>query len=115
MCIHEIDRSCGQLQDINIDYITQSTSQLRCLRLVCCYYITNEKLNEVAAKLPLLEELDMTISSLSKEPLEASFWVLLSSFEITKMEPAVAVVSRVMRSMMMMACRPYLMAVLVRF
>ena len=48
-----------------------STSQLRRLCLVCCYYITDKKLSELAAKLPLLEELDMTISSTSEELLKA--------------------------------------------
>ncbi|KAM3700072.1 hypothetical protein ACB098_05G070300 [Castanea mollissima] len=47
------------------------TSQLRCLCLVCCYYFTDKKLSELAAKLPLLEDLDTTISSLSEEPLKA--------------------------------------------
>ncbi|XP_075665724.1 F-box protein SKIP19-like [Castanea sativa] len=79
MCIHAIDRSYGQLRDINIEcfgtdelliYITQSTSQLRRLRLVCCYSILDEGLSKVAAKLSLLEELDMTTSSLSEEPLK---------------------------------------------
>ncbi|KAL4627691.1 hypothetical protein ACB092_05G183500, partial [Castanea dentata] len=79
MCIHAIDRSYGQLRDINIEcfstnelliYITQSTSQLRRLRLVCCYSILDEGLSKVAAKLSLLEELDITLCSLSKESLE---------------------------------------------
>ncbi|KAK7852862.1 f-box protein skip19 [Quercus suber] len=79
MCIHAIDRSCGHLQDINIEYfgtdkllayITQSSSQLRRLRLVCCYSISDGGLSKVAAKLSLLEELDITLCSLSKESLE---------------------------------------------
>lgn len=48
-----------------------STSHLRRLRLVCCYNISDEGLIEVAEKLPLLEELDISISNISKDPLEA--------------------------------------------
>ena len=48
-----------------------SSSQLRRLCLVCCYYITDKKFIELVAKLLLLEELDMTTSSLSEEPLKA--------------------------------------------
>ncbi|KAF3962852.1 hypothetical protein CMV_012692 [Castanea mollissima] len=79
MCNHAIDRSCGHLQDINVEYfgtdnllayITQSSSQLRRLRLVCCDRISDEGLSKVAAKLSLLEELDITLCSLSKESLE---------------------------------------------
>ncbi|KAJ7969049.1 F-box protein [Quillaja saponaria] len=79
MCRHAIDRSCGQLVDINVEYfgtdelleyITNSSSHLRRLRLVCCYYISDEGLIEIVAKLPLLEELDISIHNLSKEPLE---------------------------------------------
>ena len=47
-----------------------SSSQLRRLRLVCCYSNSDEGLSE-AAKLPLLEELSITLCSLSKESLEA--------------------------------------------
>ncbi|XP_030970359.1 F-box protein SKIP19-like [Quercus lobata] len=47
-----------------------SSSQLRHLRLVCCYSNSDEGLSE-AAKLPLLEELSITLCSLSKESLEA--------------------------------------------
>lgn len=48
-----------------------STSELRRLRLVCCYNVSDEGLTEVAEKLPLLEELDISIGNLSKDPLEA--------------------------------------------
>ncbi|XP_075667599.1 F-box protein SKIP19-like [Castanea sativa] len=80
MCNHAIDRSCGHLQDINIEhfgtdnllaYITQSSSQLRRLRLVCCDSISEKALREAAAKLPLLDELGITLFLLPKESLEA--------------------------------------------
>ncbi|XP_062163008.1 putative F-box/LRR-repeat protein 23 [Alnus glutinosa] len=81
MCRHAVDRSCGQLVDINVEnfgtdellrHIADSSSQLKRLRLVRCHDISDEGLSEVAAKLPLLEELDISYSSsLSKEALEA--------------------------------------------
>ncbi|XP_041027034.1 putative F-box/LRR-repeat protein 23 [Juglans microcarpa x Juglans regia] len=80
MCRHAVDRSCGQLVDINVEYfgtdellhyIAESSSQVRRLRLVCCYKISGKGLSEVAAKLPLLEDLEILYGLLSKEPLEA--------------------------------------------
>ncbi|KAK7331403.1 hypothetical protein VNO77_25627 [Canavalia gladiata] len=80
MCRRAIDYSSGHLLDINIEYfgtddllhyITDSSSHLRRLRLACCYHISDEGLCEVANKLPRLEELDISISSLSRDPLEA--------------------------------------------
>ncbi|XP_059437442.1 putative F-box/LRR-repeat protein 23 [Corylus avellana] len=81
MCRQAVDRSCGQLVDICIKYfgddellmhIADSSSQLKRLRLVSVYDISDEGLSEVAAKLPLLEELDITLCcSLSKEALKA--------------------------------------------
>ncbi|KAG2684676.1 hypothetical protein I3843_10G084100 [Carya illinoinensis] len=80
MCRHAVDRSCGQLVDINVEYfdtdellhyIAESSSQVKRLRLVCCYNISVEGLSEVAAKLPLLEDLEISYGPLSKEPLEA--------------------------------------------
>jgi hypothetical protein len=47
-----------------------SSSQLKRLRLVRCYGISDKGLSGVAAKLPLLEELDISYSFLSKEALE---------------------------------------------
>ncbi|KAI5447556.1 F-box protein SKIP19 [Lathyrus oleraceus] len=79
LCHRAVDYSCGQLIDISIDYIgtddllhhiANSASHLRRLRLACCYSVTDEGLCEVAEKLPCLEELDISISRLSKDPLE---------------------------------------------
>ena len=47
-----------------------STSQLRRLRLACCYSVSDEGLSEASAKFPLLEELELSLCSLSKESLE---------------------------------------------
>ncbi|XP_041023868.1 F-box protein SKIP19-like [Juglans microcarpa x Juglans regia] len=82
MCRHAVDRSCGQLVDINVEYfgtdellnyIADCSSRLRRLQLVSCHSISEEGLSEVAAKLPLLEELNISYCSywsLTKEPLE---------------------------------------------
>ncbi|MED6183343.1 hypothetical protein PIB30_037070 [Stylosanthes scabra] len=79
MCRRAIDHSSGQLTDITIEefatdsllkYIADSTSQLRRLRLIRCYSLTDEGLCVIAEKLPQLEELDISISNLSKVPLE---------------------------------------------
>jgi hypothetical protein len=54
-----------------LSWYFNSSSQLKRLRLVRCYDISDEGLSEVAAKLSLLEELDISYSLLSKEALEA--------------------------------------------
>ncbi|XLS73049.1 hypothetical protein HN51_029914 [Arachis hypogaea] len=71
MCCHAIDRSCGHLEDISIEYfgtdcllkyIIDSQCKLRRLRLIQCFYtIFDEGLCEIAQKLPLLEELEITL------------------------------------------------------
>ncbi|KAF1867315.1 hypothetical protein Lal_00049744 [Lupinus albus] len=80
MCRHAIDRSYGNLVDITLDYfgsddlltyVADSTNHLRRMRLLSCWDISEEGMIEVAKKLPLLEELDITISNLSKDALEA--------------------------------------------
>ncbi len=48
-----------------------SSSQLRRVRLVSCNDISDGGLSEAAAKLPLLEELELSLCSLSKDPLVA--------------------------------------------
>ncbi|KAE8727619.1 F-box protein SKIP19 [Hibiscus syriacus] len=78
MCIHAVDRSCGQLLDINIEnfgpdellsYISERSIHLKRLRL-SCYYISNEGLSEAASKLPFLEELEIFIYPVSKQALK---------------------------------------------
>ncbi|XP_059666008.1 F-box protein SKIP19-like [Cornus florida] len=81
MAMHAIDRSCGQLVDINLEYfgtdelllyIIQRTSQLRRLRLICCYDISCDGLSEAAKGLPLLEELHMYFcTNVSEKAFEA--------------------------------------------
>ncbi|KAL5577320.1 hypothetical protein UlMin_019019 [Ulmus minor] len=80
MCRHAVDRSSGQLFDITLEhfgdddliaYIVSSSSQIKHLRLACCYHISDEGLVKALAKLPLLEELELTHCSFSVEPLEA--------------------------------------------
>ncbi|XP_038883506.1 F-box protein SKIP19-like [Benincasa hispida] len=79
MCRHAVDRSCGQLIDINIEYfgtdellqyITQSSNQLRRLRLADCYDISDEGLTEAISRLPLLEHLEIFIYSFDVETLK---------------------------------------------
>lgn len=75
-----IDRSCGQCDEFSItyfgtdellQYLMERVSVLRCLRLISCYEISDEKLIEVAKKFPQLEELEMShCSFLNKEVLE---------------------------------------------
>ncbi|XP_020967723.1 putative F-box/LRR-repeat protein 23 [Arachis ipaensis] len=71
MCHHTIDRSCGQLVDISIEYfgtdnllkyIIDSQGKLRRLQLVQCFYtIFDEGLCEIAQKLPLLKEFEIIL------------------------------------------------------
>ncbi|QHN79044.1 putative F-box/LRR-repeat protein 23 [Arachis ipaensis] len=72
MCRHAIDRSCGQLEDISIKYfgtddllkyiIDSGCHKLRRLRLIqCLNQISDKGLCKMAEKLPLLEELDITL------------------------------------------------------
>ncbi|KAJ1398187.1 Leucine-rich repeat [Sesbania bispinosa] len=81
ICRHAVQRSCGHLEEINIEYfctydllnyIADSTSQLRRLGLVKCWGISDEGLGVVAKKLPVLEELEMSsFFFLSKDSVEA--------------------------------------------
>ncbi|RID43379.1 hypothetical protein BRARA_I00243 [Brassica rapa] len=79
MCRHAVDRSQGGLVDIEIwhfatdsllNYIADSSSNLRSLKLVKCSPLTSEGLTEAIVKLPLLEELDVSYCSLSVESLK---------------------------------------------
>ncbi|KAF8034123.1 hypothetical protein BT93_C0410 [Corymbia citriodora subsp. variegata] len=81
MCREAVDRSAGGCVDININiesfgtdellkYTTDRCNQIRRLRLVCCENITDEGLSEAATKLPLLEVLELSYCSFSKEALE---------------------------------------------
>nr|VDD27909.1 unnamed protein product [Brassica oleracea] len=79
MCRHAVDRSQGGLVEIDIwhfgtdsllNYIADRSSNLRSLRLAMCSPITTDGLTEAIAKLPLLEELEVSYCSLSGESLK---------------------------------------------
>ncbi|PNX84602.1 F-box protein skip19 [Trifolium pratense] len=79
ICRHAIERSCGRLQEFDIEnfdtddllnYIAENGSHLRCLRLAYCSGITDKGLIDAANKLPLLEELDIYFSDITKDSLE---------------------------------------------
>ncbi|KAF8112188.1 hypothetical protein N665_0066s0062 [Sinapis alba] len=76
---HAVDRSQGGLVEIDIwyfatdsllNYIADSSSKLRCLRLAMCDEITTGGLTKTLVKLPLLEELEVTHCSLSADSLK---------------------------------------------
>ncbi|ESQ36146.1 hypothetical protein EUTSA_v10009631mg, partial [Eutrema salsugineum] len=76
MCRHAVDLSQGGLVEIDIrnfctdsllNYIADSSSNLRSIKLAMCYQITNEGLIEAVVKLPLLEDLEISYCSLSGE------------------------------------------------
>ncbi|XVF81982.1 hypothetical protein PTKIN_Ptkin16aG0006300 [Pterospermum kingtungense] len=80
MCMHAIDRSCGGLVDINIEYfgtdellayIAHRTNNLRRLRLVMCWDVSDEGLIEAASEFPLLEELEIYFGDTGKDSIEA--------------------------------------------
>ncbi|XP_057433851.1 putative F-box/LRR-repeat protein 23 isoform X1 [Lotus japonicus] len=78
-CIHAIERSCSQLEDISIEdiatdevlkHIADSGSHLRRMRLMKCWTVSDKQLSEVVKKLPLLEEFEISFGDLSKDTLE---------------------------------------------
>ncbi|KAL3643695.1 hypothetical protein CASFOL_014510 [Castilleja foliolosa] len=69
MCRRAVDRSLGELIQINIEffgtndlllYISERSSQLKCLRLACCTGISGKGLTTVIPKFPELEELHLS-------------------------------------------------------
>ncbi|KAK4488141.1 hypothetical protein RD792_003883 [Penstemon davidsonii] len=79
MCRHAVDRSEGQLIDINIEnfgtddlllYISQRCGRLRSLQLVFCYDITDEGLVEAVKNFPLLEELHLYYTPIDATTIE---------------------------------------------
>ncbi|KAK4796663.1 hypothetical protein SAY86_028989 [Trapa natans] len=79
MCRQAVDLSCGGLIDINIEYfgtdellqyITASCTGIKRLRLVSCYDVSDEGLCETAAKLPMLEDLELSHCKFSEKTLE---------------------------------------------
>ncbi|XP_047308435.1 putative F-box/LRR-repeat protein 23 [Impatiens glandulifera] len=74
-----IDRSCGQLIDINLKYccnndilkyITLRKNQVRRLKLVSCWHITNYGLSEAAKKMTSIEELYLHLGRITEVGLE---------------------------------------------
>ncbi|KAI3466856.1 hypothetical protein Pfo_023519 [Paulownia fortunei] len=95
MCRQAVDRSQGQLTDINIEYfgtndlllyISQRSSQLRRLQLVFPYGITGEGVTEAVKNFPLLEELHLYYTSIDVEAIETigRSCPLLKSFKLNK-------------------------------
>ncbi|XP_061365782.1 putative F-box/LRR-repeat protein 23 [Gastrolobium bilobum] len=66
MCRKAINRSCGQLVDINVEHF--GTDDL--LEYIT-YSISDRVLSEVAKKLPMLEELDISFCYIRKDGLQA--------------------------------------------
>ncbi|GAU22408.1 hypothetical protein TSUD_122940 [Trifolium subterraneum] len=79
ICRYAIERSCGHLENIDIQYfftddllkyIAENGCHLGCLRLEDCCEISDKGLIDAANKLPLLEELDILFSNITKDSLE---------------------------------------------
>ncbi|KAJ0975705.1 hypothetical protein J5N97_017670 [Dioscorea zingiberensis] len=75
-----IDRSAGQLEaffgeycgnDKLLRYIADRTTSLKKLRLISCYNVSEEGLIEMVNRFPLLEELEITSSSMVDEVIES--------------------------------------------
>lgn len=88
-----VDRSCGGLHDICIEYfgnddlllyIVDRSPQLKCLRLQCGYTISGEALVQAVRKLPLLEEIEITLCSFSEDDIQeiGRSCLLLKSFKL---------------------------------
>ncbi|KAM2496640.1 hypothetical protein ACFX1W_036496 [Malus domestica] len=81
MCRCAVDRSAGNLVDLNVEYfgsdcllnfITDRCRGIKRLRFTYCYGITDGGLSEMASKLPLLEELEISLcDNLSSKSVEA--------------------------------------------
>ncbi|GKV32052.1 hypothetical protein SLEP1_g40685 [Rubroshorea leprosula] len=74
MCMQAVDRSNGELVDINIEhfgtdellaYIADTSSHIRRPRLVSCHEVSHRGLCKAAKKPALLEELDISYCSIS--------------------------------------------------
>ncbi|KAL9321011.1 hypothetical protein ACSQ67_012850 [Phaseolus vulgaris] len=61
---------CGDQKAVRGQHAA-GTNRLQCLRLACCYQISDKGLCDVAKKLSQLEELDMSTSNFTKDSLEA--------------------------------------------
>lgn len=79
LCRHAVDLSRGELVEINLchfatdsllNYIADSSSNLRSLKVAMCYEITSEGLMEEVSKLHFLEVLEVSYCSVSGESLK---------------------------------------------
>lgn len=79
ICRYAVDRSCGFLIDIDIEfigtdrllqYISENASNLRCMKLVECSKISDKGFSEAVRKLPQLEDVNISKCNLSKDSLE---------------------------------------------
>ncbi|MCD7460164.1 hypothetical protein HAX54_042973 [Datura stramonium] len=80
MCLLAVDRSRGELVDINLEYfatgkllghIAERSGKLKRLSIACCYGMVCDGLVEAVQKLPLLEELSLTHTTITTEGIEA--------------------------------------------
>ncbi|XP_006339379.1 putative F-box/LRR-repeat protein 23 isoform X2 [Solanum tuberosum] len=80
MCRYAVDRSQGEVVDINLqyfatgqllEYIAERSGKLKRLSIACCYGMVCESLVEVVQKFPLLEELSLTHTTITIEGIEA--------------------------------------------
>uniref|UniRef100_A0A7N0SW50 F-box domain-containing protein n=1 Tax=Kalanchoe fedtschenkoi TaxID=63787 RepID=A0A7N0SW50_KALFE len=80
MARHAVDRSCGQLVDVNIAYfattkfilyLARRSRQLRRLRIASCRDMSEEVLEGAASKFPMLEELELKSIPLTMTAIEA--------------------------------------------
>uniref|UniRef100_A0A251T9S2 Putative F-box domain, Leucine-rich repeat domain, L domain-like protein n=1 Tax=Helianthus annuus TaxID=4232 RepID=A0A251T9S2_HELAN len=81
MCKRAVDRSQGQLVDITIvqfrneeilEYIANRSSQLKRLTIACCDDFSNRIWTKSLVKFPLLEELSLYATNISKEGIETA-------------------------------------------
>ncbi|CAN4076218.1 unnamed protein product [Withania somnifera] len=93
MCRHAVDRSQGEAVDINLQYfatdnllhyIAERSGKLQRLSIACSYGMVCDSLVEVVQRLPLLEELSLTHTTITTEGIEAlgRSCPLLKSFEL---------------------------------
>lgn len=95
MCMHAIDRSQGQLVDIKIEffctnelieYMAVRSSQLRRIHVAFLYDSISESWCELFKKLPLLEELSLVSTDISKEAIAyaGQYCPMLRSYKFVK-------------------------------
>ncbi|KAI5407345.1 hypothetical protein KIW84_053556, partial [Lathyrus oleraceus] len=79
VCRYAVERSCGHLIDINIEYfanddlleyISENGSNLRTMQLLNCIDISDKGFSEGVRKFSQLEKLDISYCNLSKDSLE---------------------------------------------